>query len=178
MLFYLAIFGNLLFGNPTWVECGTASDPWRTGIRPSSTAYGNQLEALKTMLYLGPEAGDRYPPPKGKQLDFVSMDWYSKMKIAGQGGGREIQEKGDMSIPMADSCWCMVETNTTNTQYCKAFVWCSVMSDSLRPYGLQPAVLCPWNFPGRILEWVIISYSRGSSQPRDWTPVSCTAGRF
>ena len=30
----------------------------------------------------------------------------------------------------------------------------------------------------RILEWVAISFSRGSSQPRDWTQVSCIAGRF
>ena len=30
----------------------------------------------------------------------------------------------------------------------------------------------------RILEWVAMSFSRGSSQPRDWTWVSCTAGRF
>jgi len=29
-----------------------------------------------------------------------------------------------------------------------------------------------------ILEWVTISFSRGSSQPRDWTQVSCIAGRF
>ena len=29
----------------------------------------------------------------------------------------------------------------------------------------------------RILEWVAISFSRGSSQPRDWTRVSCIAGR-
>ena len=29
----------------------------------------------------------------------------------------------------------------------------------------------------RILEWVAISFSRGSSQPRDWTWVSCIAGR-
>ena len=33
-------------------------------------------------------------------------------------------------------------------------------------------------FQARILEWVAISFSRGSSQPRDWTWVSCTAGRF
>ena len=33
-------------------------------------------------------------------------------------------------------------------------------------------------FQARILEWVAISFSRGSSQPRDWTQVSCTAGRF
>ena len=30
----------------------------------------------------------------------------------------------------------------------------------------------------RILGWVAISFSRGSSQPRDWTQVSCIAGRF
>ena len=30
----------------------------------------------------------------------------------------------------------------------------------------------------RILEWVAIPFSRGPSQPRDWTQVSCIAGRF
>ena len=30
----------------------------------------------------------------------------------------------------------------------------------------------------RILEWVAISFSRGSSWPRNWTQVSCIAGRF
>ena len=44
-----------------------------------------------------------------------------------------------------------------------------------------------WSLPGscvhgilqaRILEWVAISFSRGSSRPRNWTQVSCTAGRF
>ena len=33
-------------------------------------------------------------------------------------------------------------------------------------------------FQERILEWVAISSSRGSSQPRDQTQVSCNAGRF
>ena len=30
----------------------------------------------------------------------------------------------------------------------------------------------------RILEWVAFPFSRGSSQPRDWAQVSCTAGGF
>ena len=30
----------------------------------------------------------------------------------------------------------------------------------------------------RILVWVAIPFSRGSSQPRDGTQVSCIAGRF
>ena len=50
----------------------------------------------------------------------------------------------------------------------------SVMSDSLRLHGLYS----PWNSPGKnILEWVAITFSRGSSQLRDQTPVSGIAGR-
>ena len=30
----------------------------------------------------------------------------------------------------------------------------------------------------RILEWVAVPFSRGSALPRDWTGVSCIAGRF
>ena len=49
---------------------------------------------------------------------------------------------------------------------------CSVMSSSLQPNGLEPTrLLRPWDF--QILEWVPISSSRGSSQPRDRTNVSC-----
>ena len=44
----------------------------------------------------------------------------------------------------------------------------SVVSNSLQPHGLLQA---------RILEWVAISFSRGSSRPRDWTQVSRIAGR-
>ena len=36
----------------------------------------------------------------------------------GVGGGKEVQEGGDMCTPMDDSCWCMAETN----KYCKAII--------------------------------------------------------
>ena len=58
-------------------------------------------------------------------------------------------------------------------------VSCSVMSNSLRPmdcsllgssvHGILQA---------RILEWVANPFSRGSSWPRDQTPVSCITGGF
>ena len=44
-----------------------------------------------------------------------------------------------------------------------------VMSDSLWPHGILQA---------RILEWVAFPFPRGSSQPRNWTQVSCIAGGF
>ena len=54
---------------------------------------------------------------------------------------------------------------------------CPVVSDSLRPQGLSPTrLLCLWDFPARIQEWVDISSSRGFSQPRNWTQV-CYVGR-
>ena len=52
----------------------------------------------------------------------------------------------------------------------------SVMTDSLRPHGLQPArLLCPQDSPGKNTEWVAISSSRGSSWPRDQTHISCVS---
>ena len=55
----------------------------------------------------------------------------------------------------------------------------SVVSDSLWPHGLQSARLfCLRDFPGKNPEWVAISSSRGSSQPRDKTQVSGIADRF
>ena len=33
-------------------------------------------------------------------------------------------------------------------------------------------------FQSRILEWVAVAFSKGSSQPRDQTQVSCISGRF
>ena len=51
--------------------------------------------------------------------------------------------------------------------------------DSLPSHGLQPTrLLCPWKFRGRILKWVAIPFSSGSSLSRNQTQVSCIAGRF
>ena len=54
----------------------------------------------------------------------------------------------------------------------------SIMSNSLIPYGLQPArPLCPWDSPGKNTGVGAVPSSRGSSRPRDGTYVSCT-GRW
>ena len=45
------------------------------------------------------------------------------------------------------------------------------------PRTVAYRLLHPWDFPARILEWVAISFSRRSSQPRDWTWVSRTVGK-
>ena len=55
------------------------------------------------------------------------------------------------------------------TPVCACILSHSVVSNSVRPARL----LCPWDSPGRILEWVAVSSSRGSSRPKDGTRVSC-----
>ena len=50
----------------------------------------------------------------------------------------------------------------------------SIVSNSLWPHGLTVYGI----LQARMLEWVAFSFSRGSSQPRDRTRVSCIAGRF
>ena len=52
------------------------------------------------------------------------------------------------------------------------------MPDSLRAHGLpHPSSSVQGIVQARVLEWVAISFSRGSSQPRDQTQVSCS-GRW
>ena len=51
----------------------------------------------------------------------------------------------------------------------------SSVSDSLQPHGLYTV---HGTLQARILEWVVMPSSRGSSQARDQTQVSCIAGRF
>ena len=54
----------------------------------------------------------------------------------------------------------------------------SVMSDSLQPYGLDPQGSSLHGIlQARMLEWVVIPFSRGFTWPRDSTQVSCIAGR-
>ena len=55
----------------------------------------------------------------------------------------------------------------------------AVMSNSCDPMDCSlPGSSVHGILQARILEWVSISFSRGSSQPRNWTWVSCIAGRF
>ena len=53
------------------------------------------------------------------------------------------------------------------------------LSDSLLPIDCSPPGSSLHGISqARILEWVAIPFSRGSSRPRDWTMVSCIAGTF
>ena len=53
------------------------------------------------------------------------------------------------------------------------------MSDSCDPVDCSPPGSSVYRiFWARIVQWIAISFSRGSSRPRNWTKVFCIAGRF
>ena len=61
--------------------------------------------------------------------------------------------------------------------FCSSVLNVLVMSDSCDPMGCSPPPSVHGVYQAAILEWVIISFSRGSSWPRDRTQVSHIAGR-
>ena len=63
----------------------------------------------------------------------------------------------------------------------RAMCMCQSLSrvQLLQPHTLWPTrFLYPWTSLGKNIGVGSLPFSRGSSQPRDWTRVSCTAGRF
>ena len=68
------------------------------------------------------------------------------------------------------SFWWHVEMIRLRYIVCES---CLVGSNSLWPHGIVHVIL-----QARIPEWVAVPFSRGSSQPRDRSQVSCIAGGF
>ena len=68
-----------------------------------------------------------------------------------------------------------VKTDKSGTKHIGGLV--AVLSDSYDP--MDPArLLCPWDFPGKNIGMGCHFLLQGSFHPRNWTQVSCTAGRF
>lgn len=67
----------------------------------------------------------------------------------------------------------LIEARSILDVLCASECACSLTQSCLGPTLCGPMehtrLLCPWDFPVRILERVASFSSRGSSQPRDWT---------
>ena len=97
--------------------------------------------------------------------EYTGIFWEKKMKIS------------KAEVGKIEYYYTEVKTGSEETDT-KSFTMCesrSVVSNSLQPHGLYTVHEI---LQARILEWAAVPVSRRSSQPRDWTQVSCTAGRF
>ena len=70
--------------------------------------------------------------------------------------------------------WCVCVCMCLCACVCVCVLNHSVMPDSLRPQD-SPVSSVHGISQASILEWVAISFSRGSSWPRDWTCISCVS---
>ena len=75
---------------------------------------------------------------------------------------------------MTEPVYCIKALDSVTESVSPSFV-----SDSLWPMDCSPLGSSVYGIlQERILEWVAISFSRASAQPRDQTQVSCIAGKF
>ena len=68
-------------------------------------------------------------------------------------------------------------------QWCNVYTLCCLVSQLCltlcHPMDCRPSGSSLHRIPqARLLEWVVISFSRRSSQPRDWTHVSCIGSQI
>ena len=92
--------------------------------------------------------------------------------------GEKYQACCSQDVQLEEELKQMTGGNVVNTGCC-CFISCSVVSNSWDPMdGSLPGFSVRGILQVRILEWVAISFSRGSSQLRDQTWVSRIAGRF
>ena len=87
------------------------------------------------------------------------------------------------SISLSD-LWLLLCRNAADFCVLTLYPVCVCASDSVLSNLCDPMDCSPPGssvhgiFQARTLEWVGIPFSRGSSQPRDQTQVSCIAGRY
>ena len=83
-----------------------------------------------------------------------------------QGDSRKTSTSVSLTMSKPLSMWIIINVKWNESH--------SVISDVLWPHGLYS----PWNSPGQNTGVVAFPFSRGSSQPRDWTEVFHIAGGF
>ena len=113
----------------------------------------------------------------------VSKEWKSREKpcyLRLLMKRQRVIEKGRVSFSLS-----VVKPNvpasTTNISESQNIILSEVKVKWRSPSRIQ-LFATPWTVHGflhaRLLEWVAFLFSRGSSQSRDWTWVSCIAGSF
>ena len=101
------------------------------------------------------------------QLKWPVCDFFSSVLLKGRHVPNVILQKYFREWGMQCSS-CMLK--------CELLSWCLTLCDSMN-YSLSGSSI-PGILHARILEWVAIPFSRGSSWPGDWIQVSCIASRF
>ena len=99
-----------------------------------------------------------------------------KLPNKGRGNGMNWEVGIDIYSTGVCVCVCLCVCVSVRVHVCVCTqlypTLCNIINCSLPVFSVHGI------FQARIMVWVAISYSRGSSQPKDQTHLSCIAGRF
>ena len=176
-------------GNPS-LPLLTHPHPWTPPTPTAALSYSPRLYAvtplgaLRCWCSFKDMPGGREPPLPDCLPSLLSTSWEWKTQESNsrwswhpeprshlhtRGGG-----EGVSGSPLSTPHFFPI-TEVTG-QHRKVKVWVSVVSD---PIGCSPPGSSVHGIlQARILEWVAVPFSRGSSEPRDGTQVSRTAGEL
>ena len=139
-----------------WVSFWHTQVPSLTHWLATSVGTIQTRNPLLDLFYIClPNQGKLNGPPSSHSCEFLSS-------FGGDGGIRN-------QIDLKYRYYCLI-------QACMHAQSCPTLCD---PMGYSPPGSSGHGtVPVIIMEWVAIPFSRGSSRPRDWTWVSCIAGRL
>ena len=121
-------------------------------------------------LYLVPLTSFKFPLNRSSWKLWRSWPWKFPLWIFFN------SRKGMGCYEIYFSCYTLKSiANFSSTPQCPIVLSCSVISNSLQHHQTPLPIRI---LQARILEWVAMPSSRGSSQPGDWAQVSGIAGRF
>ena len=136
-----------------WLGLWAPTCPWP--ITAHLLHWGEQTESLSGRNRNPKEAGET-PELEGPARSTLFLYGTIPHQTSGQPPVGSGCERATLTM---DMCACLV--------FQSYLTLCNPMKYTV--HGISQA---------RILEWVALPFSRGSSQPRDWIWVSSTAGRF
>ena len=151
----------------------TSASSWTPGWQQQSTVNLRYVRRWERKAPLSPRnyCGTQPPLIRCHPLGFLSL--IISLPLAScHSTFHMLCDTCAVTVMPAIECMCIPRILRTYPASWRIFesesVSCSVVSNFVWPHGLQPTRgLCSWILQTRILEWVAIPLSRGSSQPRD-----------
>ena len=132
-------------------SCSTLWDPMDCS-RPGSSLHGILQARVLESVAISFSRGSSQP------RDWTRVSHTVADALPTEPPGKSMRGHNSLKVKVLVAQWCLT--------------FCDPMDCS------PPGSSVHGSLQARILEWVAISFSRGSSQPRDQTKVSCIAGRF
>ena len=111
--------------------------------------------------------------------DFMTLRSSMNLRILKSNKDEKAYRKWNQATAQASTSPSVNFSNREKKITLKVSVSHAVMSDSCNPMDCSlPGCSVHGILQAKILEWVTFPFSRGSSQPRGQTQVSCIAGKF